>query len=197
MEKSTLPQNVMLCDRERAIALIPQFKTQLDQVAQLKRGDWIRCLIEWQDAGEVRCEFLTCLVAALTPSGLVKCRVLSNPDYKARHSISYGDDLTISTKHIVVHDPMPTTAADAKGNTYPLSQEQIERNILILLAPSAQPLAPSPGKQYWTRNGTTAQIWTMLQDTGGRYFIGEAGGIRDIQWTPEGKHRQGNPTWIL
>jgi hypothetical protein len=192
-EKLTLPQNVMLCDRQRAQSLIRDFHPHIDQVGTLKRGDWIRCLIEWQERGEVRCEFISCIVSAVfQANGLLKCRVLQNPEYSANHSLKYGDDLTLSLRHIMVHDPMPTTAFDAKGNAYPLTPEQLEHNVSTLLGGPIAPVAPVPGKQYWTRNGSVANVWTILQDTNGSYFIGEAGGVRDIQWTPEGKHRQGN-----
>jgi hypothetical protein len=192
-EKQTLPQNVMLCDRQRAQVLIKEFSPAVNTLGTLKRGDWIRALVEWQQSGEVRCEFLSCLVSQVTPSGLVKVRVLSKPDYTLNHSLKYGDDLTLSMQHIVVHDPMPTMAFDAKGNEYALTPDQLEQNIKTLLGAPAEAIPPSPGRQYWTRNGATAVIWTILQDEQGRFFIGEVGGIRDVQWFTDGKHRHGNP----
>jgi hypothetical protein len=204
-EKLTLPQNVLLCDRARAHDLIPGFQPKIDQLGSLKRGDWIRILVEWQNKAEVHCEFVTCMVSGVvrpqpipgqfgeSEALLVKCRILQDPMYKANHSLKYGDDLTVGTRHVLVVDPLPTTAVDQKGNTYSLTPAQIERNVSMLLAGPASAIPPAPGKQYWTRNGTVANIWTILQDQAGQsYFLGEAGGVRDIQWSTDGKHRQGN-----
>lgn len=195
MEKLTLPHNVTLCDRQRAVELIPDFRVKVDQVGSIKRGDWVRIMVEWQWQGKAPCEFITCLVSGVTPNAqgsLIKCRVLSQPDYTDKHSLRYGDDLVISPRHILIHDPMPTTAMDGKGNYYNLTPEQLEHNIATLLGGPAEPIAPTPGKQYWTRNGSIADVWTVLSDSHGDYFLGQAGGIRDIQWSTDGRHRQGN-----
>jgi hypothetical protein len=199
MEKTSLPQGVTLADRSRAHELVSDFKPQIDHLGILKRGDWIRLLIEWvlgqppAYSDQHGCEFLTCLVSSVA-NGLIKCRVLCAPTFTEHHTLKYGDDLTVSPRHVMLVDPLPTTAADGKGNVYPLSPEQMERNIRILLAGPAEPIVPSPGGRYWTRNGMVANVWTILTDpqTQQVYFLGEAGGQPNIQWAPDGRHRGGN-----
>jgi len=185
MEKQTLPAGVTLLTQDQARSRHPNVKIDVGNLGRAQRGDWLRMLIEFP-LGEGRAdEFLTAMVKELPFStegfgvktnSLLKCRILSKPEYSSVHSLRYGDDLTVGTGYILEHTK---ATEDEKIRTAHLLEDM-------------KPIQPTPGKIYWTRNGGVANVWTILTDAQGAYYLGEVSGVRDVQWKPDGSHRAGD-----
>ena len=121
-------------------------------------------------------EFLTAMVNQVSGE-LLKCRILSKPEYSVMHSLRYGDDLTVNAAYILEHTK---ATEDEKLKTAYLLEDM-------------KPMTPIVGKPLWTRNGGVANVWTLLTDAQGAYYLGEVSGVRDVQWKPDGSHRGGDP----
>lgn len=203
----TLPSNVFISDQQRARELLsPETWKTLKSEGEMKRGAWIKLLVEFQEHGEVKTELVTAMVAGITANGLIACRVLSSPTFATKHSLKYGDDLVVERKNVLAltqpgrtceHCGAETPVGNWHGDKCPLCGKvskvpYVPPNPDQLLAGPQPPLAPQPNKRYWTRNGTPAEVWTLLEGEGGQYWIGQAGDSRDVQWNRDGSQRQGN-----
>lgn len=180
MEKTSLPQGVILLtpDQVRSRFANSDIRIDVSKLGQAKRGDYLRLAIEWPAEPKPASEFITAMVKDASPqlqqAGLLKIRILSKPEHPEKHSLHYGDDLTIQQSWVLEHAP-----AD--------NDEQRQRTAYLL--EDMKPITPQPGKPYWTRNGSIAVIWTTLTDTEGGYLLGECSGMRDVQWSLNGTHR--------
>jgi len=183
VEKQTLPPNVTLLNQDQARARHPNVKIDVGNLGRAQRGDWLRMLIDFPKGenatGPLRGdEFLTAMVKTVSDGGaLIKCRILSKPEYSLIHSLRYGDDLTVHAMHVLEHTK---ATEDEKLKTAYLLEDM-------------KPMPPVVGKPLWTRNGGVANVWTLLTDAQGAYYIGEVSGVRDVQWKPDGSHRGGDP----
>lgn len=176
MEKVTLPANVILLTQGQARARHPEVKIDVGNLGRAQRGDWVRMLIEFPLGDGRANEFLTGMVKEPGNGTVLKCRILSKPEYSAVHTLRYGDDLSVGAAYILEHTK---ATEDEKLKTSHLLDEM-------------KPIQPTPGKIYWTRNGGVANVWTLLTDAQGAYYLGEVSGIRDVQWKPDGSHRGGD-----
>ena|SRR5579871_5436509 len=178
-EKNALPSGVILCTQDQARARYPNVKIDVGMLGNARRGDWIRLLVDWPDGSARSNEFLTAMVKEITQaqmaSGLIKCRILSKPEHPEKHSLKYSDDITVSVSHVLEH----SKATD----------DQVRTTAHLL--DDLKPMAPLAGRNYWTRNGSEAQIWTTMQDERGVYLLGQCAGLRDVQWNQDGTHRGG------
>jgi hypothetical protein len=177
VEKNSLPPNVFLCSQDQALSRHPTVKIDVGSLGQATRGDWIRLLIDWPEDDGRSNEFLTAMIKEVTPAmqtaGLLKCRILSKPERPDKHTLKYGDDLTIGIGYVLEHSK---------------SQDEARSRTAYLLE-DIRPINPMVGRKYWTRDGSSAMIWTMLQDQSGAYLLGEADGVRDLRWNLDGTSR--------
>ena len=177
MEKLTLPAHVALLNQDQARARHPNVKIDVGNLGRAQRGDWLRMLIEFPLGDGRSDEFLTAMVKQPGDGVLLKCRILSKPEYSSVHSLRYGDDLTVGTGYILEHTK---ATEDEKLRTAHMLEDM-------------KPMTPLVGKPLWTRNGGVANVWTLLTDAQGAYYLGEVSGVRDVQWKPDGSHRGGDP----
>lgn len=176
VEKQTLPPNVTLLNQDQARSRHPDVKIDVGNLGRAQRGDWLRMLIEFPLGDGRSNEFLTAMVNQVSGE-LLKCRILSKPEYSVMHSLRYGDDLTVNSAYILEH-------------TKATEEEKLKTAYLL---EDMKPMAPVVGKPLWTRNGGVANVWTLLTDAQGAYYLGEVSGVRDVQWKPDGSHRGGDP----
>ena len=169
MEKQTLPANVTLLNQDQAQARHPNVKIDVGNLGRAQKGDWLRMLIEFPLGDGRANEFLTAMVKD-TAAGLIKCRILSKPEYSSVHTLRYGDDLTVGVAYILEHTK---ATEDEKLKTAYLLEDM-------------KPMTPVVGRPLWTRNGGVANVWTLLTDAQGAYYLGEVSGLRDVQWKPDG-----------
>ncbi len=211
----TLPPNVSIVSLSEATGILPGLEPRVGNLDKAKRGDYIRLLLKfpnppvtYRDKDDIERqvttyteivdekpverplpknghEFLTAMITQVFATGLIKCKVLANPSHAGVHGVHYGDDLTIQQAYVIEHTVSAPGEADRTAH---------------LLA-ELRPIAPAPGRTYWTRNGATAKIWTAQQDANGSFLLGEVSwpsglgqaGQSNVQWCPDGKHRQGDP----
>ena len=176
VEKQTLPHNVTLLNQDQARSRHSNVKIDVGNLGRAQRGDWLRMLIEFPLGDGRSNEFLTAMVNQVSGE-LLKCRILSKPEYSVMHSLRYGDDLTVNAAYILEH-------------TKATEEEKLKTAYLL---EDMKPMAPVVGKPLWTRNGGVANVWTLLTDAQGAYYLGEVSGVRDVQWKPDGSHRGGDP----
>jgi hypothetical protein len=176
MEKATLATGVVLLTQDQARSRHPNVKIDVGNLGMAQRGDWLRMLIEFPLGDGRADEFLTGMVKEPGNGTVLKCRILSKPEYSTVHGLRYGDDLTVHVMHILEHTK---ASEDEKIRTAYLLEDM-------------KAIQPTPGKVYWTRNGGVANIWTLLTDTQGAYYLGEVSGVRDVQWKLDGSHRAGD-----
>ena len=177
VEKQTLPVNVTLLNQDQARARHPNVKIDVGNLGRAQRGDWLRLLIEFPLGDGRANEFLTAMVKEPGGGAVLKCRILSKPEYSSVHSLRYGDDLTVGVAYILEH-------------TKATEDENIKTAYLL---EDMKPMVPVIGKPLWTRNGGVANVWTLLTDAQGAYWLGEVSGVRDVQWKADGSHRGGDP----
>ena len=81
MEKLTLPAHVALLNQDQARARHPNVKIDVGNLGRAQRGDWLRMLIEFPLGDGRSDEFLTAMVKQPGDGVLLKCRILSKPEY--------------------------------------------------------------------------------------------------------------------
>lgn len=200
----TLPLGIVLATLSDAQALIPTLVPSVGQVDRVKRGDFITLMLKFApppvtyvdkegiqrtapadpNAPKFKTENLTCIVSGVASNGLISCRVQSHPAYTAVHTVKYGDDFSVYPQYVIVHEPAMPGDASKTGH----------------LLEDLQPIPPIVGKSYWTRDGATASVWTAMQAGQEDYLLGEVSwpsgvgreGIRNVEWLPDGRNRQGN-----
>ena len=203
MPEKTLPQGIVLATLSDAQSLIPRLSVSVGQLDRVKKGDFITLMLKFPtppvaytdkdgnaqsyvdpQGPKFTAEFLSCLVSNLSANGLIHCRVVSNPTLTSIHSAKYGDDFSVYPQYVIRHEPgMP---GDASKTAHMLED--------------LQPIPPIVGKTYWTRDGATASVWTLMQAGEEQYLLGEVSwpsgvgreGIRNVEWLPDGRNRQGN-----
>jgi hypothetical protein len=171
--EKTLPLNASIVDSNEISSYVPNFVLKVGTLGTAKRGDFVRILTKMQvshhtgDPGEVmrESEFVSCVVTGKTPAGLLKCKVFSRPEKTHLHSIEYGDELTLSERYILSHEPATDqTVAEVepfltgvRPQPIPINSEDAK---LREASQKLPPLAPQPGRRYWLRNGALVMVWT-------------------------------------
>lgn len=177
MEKS-LPLGTRILTLNDAISPY-QLAPKIEHLQSVKRGDYCRIVLQFPEtpAGSKNDhEFLTLVVREVTPGGLLKSKVASVPQFAITHGLSFSDEITISSAYVLEHYSTPADQV-----------KQTERSLSTLPT-----LPPANGKEYWTRNGSTATIWTDMQENGTPFKIGEVSwpggqGMRDVRWFLDGR----------
>jgi hypothetical protein len=162
-------------------------------LGQAKPADWLVIGVEFpalpiEDLDDSKyigasAELISCMIARVSPGRIIG-RVLQSPEYSDSHGLKYGDLLELGPNHILVHTQC--------------SQEEFEKardGGLFNFAPVV-PIPPVAGRTFITRGGTKATVWTSRNDQAGQFFIGQAGG-RDLEWSVDGSHRQGQREFDL
>lgn len=201
MPDETLPLGVSIVDTSEVGSLLPSFVLKVAQLNIAKRGDFVRLLlkftetIEGADPNPRATEFITCVVTGKGTNGLLRCKVYSLPEKTRYHSVTYGDELTLSDRHVMTHEvstdqivsdlqpfltgivpaPVPVNAEDAK-------LRQAVQNL--------PPFPPQAGHQYWLRNGVLITVWTFQSDKG--YWLGGTPDGSAMEWASNGAHATGN-----
>lgn len=156
-------------------------------LAAAKAGDWVVIGVEFpslpiEDLKDSKfvgasAELISCMVVRVPP-GRIIARVLQSPEYSDAHGLKYGELLEIGPNHVLVHTQC--------------TQEEFEKardGRLFEFAPQ-NPIAPQPGRNYITRGGNKAVVWTMRNDQAGQFAIGNVAG-RDTEWNMDGTARNG------
>lgn len=156
-------------------------------LAAAKPADWVVIGVEFpampiEDLKDSKfvgasAELVSCMVVRVPP-GRIIARVLQSPEYSDTHGLKYGDLLELGPNHILVHTQC--------------TQEEFEKardGRLFEFAPQV-PIPPQPGRNYITRGGNKANVWTMRNDQAGQFAIGQVAG-RDTEWNMDGTARNG------
>jgi len=181
MADKNLPVGVVFVPLNNAVSEFQgKFTPNVSKMGLVKRGDYVKILLKFpeypKESGNVH-EFITCQISSVSPNGFLRIRIASHPQFQGAHGLRYGDDIVIQQAHVLEHDPVTSEVAKAT------------EHMLV----DMPPLAPEAGKEYWTRNGDTARIWTLMQDQNGQYWLGEVKGrFTDVQWFTDGRNRQGD-----
>lgn len=119
-EKTTLPPFVLFVAVTEVTKYSASFIPNVGNLGHAKRGDWVRLMIRFTHLCEycnkvpscgkelkVETEILSAkLWAPISAANLAKVRILSRPNYTARHSLDYQDDLTLSASYILDFVPL-------------------------------------------------------------------------------------------
>ena len=141
-EKTTLPPFVLFVSVSEVTRYSPNFIVNVGDLQHAKRGDWVRLMIRFAHQCEYCGKVPSCgkelttdtemlsakLWAPLSTANLAKVRILSRPNYTARHSLDYQDDLTLSASYILDYVPLKP------------DRVQEEEYLLTGVAPSAAPI---------------------------------------------------------
>jgi hypothetical protein len=165
-------------------------------IGQAKPGDWVVIGVEFPAipiadlGGEAAhyvgasAELVSCMIAKHDPTSTrIIARVLQSPEYSGQgsdngHGLRYGELIELGPNQILVHNQA--------------TQEEFEKardGGLFNFAPVV-PIPPVVGRQFITRGGALARVWTTRSDQAGQFAIGEIGG-RDSEWSMDGSQRQG------
>jgi hypothetical protein len=196
MEKTTLPPGVGFVLQGQLSMYRPHFKLNVGNLAKAKRGDWIGLLIRFPlntfPSGEqiYSTEFLSAeITAVVNDTGLVKCKILSNPVETSKHSLTYGDELTLAQAYILTYEESTAQQVQqtehlltgVKPEAKPINSEDQK---LRDKAKSMPTVIPEPKKKYWLRNGTLVTVWTNY----GGEWIGVADDGTEMHWKQSGAH---------
>jgi hypothetical protein len=173
MPEKFLPSGVVIVDINEASGLIKNFAPDVGHLDIVKRGDFVRLLLKFTGpatrdfpAGAKGTEFLTCVVASKTSLGLLKAKVFSRPEMTPYHSVTYGDDLTLSERYVLNHeqsslDQVKEVEPFLTG-VIPVSEPiNAEDAKLRAATKNLPPLKPEPDKEFWLRNGTRVKVWVF------------------------------------
>jgi hypothetical protein len=159
-------------------------------LAAMKPGDWVVIGVEFpalpiEDASPeykaASAELISCMVIRCAPSAttLITARVIHAPEYTSGHGLRYGDLLQIGPNNVLVH-----------SQCTPEEFEKAKDGGLFTFAP-VLPIAPVPGREFFTRGGERATIWTTRTEGGGQFAIGKLRSGSDCEWNMDGTDRQG------
>jgi hypothetical protein len=218
MPDKVLPPGVVIVDSGEATGLVPNLPLSVAHLGNAKRGDFVRVVIKFSSpaipgvpagsnpktqpaipevpANPRATEFITALIASKTPNGLLKIKVYSRPQNTQYHSISYGDEMTISERHVITHEASPWAMAQeiehvltgVLPEAQPVNAEDAKLRAAVKDFP---PLPPEIGGEYWLRNGVRVRIW------GFHAGVWVGGPVSEqitatFEWTALGAHAGGN-----
>ena len=198
----TLPSGVSIVDSSEATGLVPSLSLNVANLDRAKRGDFIRLLVKFKipatsetPENPKATEFVTCLVAAKTPNGLIKAKVFSRPEMTYCHSLTYGDDLTVAERYVLTHEVSDVKqAAEVEHvltgvipEAQPINAEDAKLRAAVRDFP---PLQPEMGGEYWLRNGVRVRVWGFHAGV----WVGGVPiqGMATLEWTALGAHAGGN-----
>jgi hypothetical protein len=214
MPEKTLPAGVFIVDTNEATGLVQNLKIDVGLLDRARRGDFVRVLLKFKKPAvpEVPAgknpntqppipgipenprahEFITVVVANRTPQGFLKGRVISRPQFTQLHSITYGDDLTISDRYVISHEQStPATAQEMEPlltgvipDAAPINAEDAKLRDAIKNLP---PLAPNAQQQYWLRNGTLVTVYMFHAGV----WVGAGNNGTNYEWLATGAHAGG------
>ena len=215
MPDKLLPPGVIIVDSGEATGLVPNLPLSVAHLGSAKRGDFVRLLVKFTSPGVIgfpagpnpvtqpaipeipanprATEFITAVVASRTGNGLLKVKVYSRPRNTQIHSITFGDDLTISERHVISHESVTLSqAAEVEHvltgvipESRPINAEDAKLRAAVRDFP---PLQPEMGGEYWLRNGVRVKVWGFHAGV----WIGAPEGGAAIEWTGLGAHAGGN-----
>lgn len=197
MSTKPLPMGTALANVGQAMNLQPAFAPRTNDVDRLKRGDYVRIMIQFRPETPSEAnpkprnfEMLTALVMERR-SPIIAVKIQTTPSHTPQHGLEFGDVIHIQEQHVIWHEPAT-----------PEQVKQVE-HLLTGVIPEAQPvneadrklreagrnlppLAPVAGKVYWLRNGLDAKVWGQNPDGS---FIGNlAGEAVPLRWLANGRH---------
>jgi hypothetical protein len=195
-----LPAGVVIADINEASALLQNFTPKVGWLGKVKRGDFLRLLLRFtrpasgdKPENPRATEFITCVVASKTDYGLLKTKVFSRPEMTQFHSVTYGDDITVSERYVLQHEQSgPSQVQEVEPfltGVIPISQPVNEHDAkLRAVAQDLPPMAPQSGRQYWLRNGTLVTVFAFHVGV----WIGSNEAGATLEWTATGQNAQGN-----
>ncbi len=159
-------------------------------LAAMKPGDWVVIGVEFpalpiEDASPAykaaSAELISCMILRAAPAAtaLITGRVIHAPEYTGGHGVRYGDVLQLSPNNILVH-----------SQCTPEEFEKAKDGGLFTFAP-VNPIAPVPGRFFFTRAGERAEVWTTRTEGGSQFAIGKLKSGLDCEWNMDGSDRQG------
>lgn len=199
MAEKTLPPGVAIVDTNEASGLIPNLTINVGKLDQAKRGDFVRLLLKFKTPATAEkpenpkaTEFVTGVVSSRTGGGLLKVRVYSRPEFSARHSVTFGDDLTLSDRYILSHEQStPAIAQEVEHvltgvipDAAPINAEDAK---LREAAKNLPPLGPNPQQQYWLRNGVLVTVYMFHAGV----WVGAGQDGTNYEWLATGAHAGG------
>jgi hypothetical protein len=188
----TLPMNVSIVDTNEATGLQPGLTLKVSTLPLVKRGDFVRLMVKYQDGQAKTKEIITCLVTQAAPD-LIQCKVFSAPALTHFHTIEYGDDLTVPERCVIEHESSDAKRVESlehflTGVIPPSSPLNAEDAKLRQAAQDLPAIPPQTGRQMWLRNGTVATVWAFFDDR--QLWEGTADGAR-VEWKADGSHAGG------
>ena len=212
MAEKTLPSGVAIVDTNEASGLVPNLVINVGNLDRAKRGDFVRLMLKFKTpaipevpAGNKNqpaipgtpenpkaTEFVTAVIASRTPGGLLKVRVYSRPRLTQYHAVTYGDDLTLSDRYIISHEPSTPELAQSLEPLFtgvipqatPINSEDAA---LRAATQNLSPLAPNPQQQYWLRNGALVTVYMFHAGV----WVGAGNDGINYEWTATGAHAGG------
>lgn len=211
MAEKTLPPGVTIVDTNEAGGLIPNLTINVGNLDRAKRGDFVRLILKFKTpaVAEVPAgnknqpaipgvpenpkatEFVTAVVAGRTSGGLLKVRVYSRPRLTQIHSVTYGDDLTLSDRYVISHESSTPELAQSLEPLFtgvpeatPINSEDAA---LRAATKNLPPLAPNPRQQYWLRNGVLVTVHMFHAGV----WIGAGQDGTNYEWLATGAHAGG------
>jgi len=201
MPEKILPPGVVIVDTNEATGLIPGLVINVGMLDRAKRGDFVRLLLKFRTPASLNfaenpkaTEFLTAVVASKTPAGRLKVKVFSRPEKTQFHSVTYGDDLTLSDRYVLSHESSSLSqVAEVEPfltGIIPISQPiNAEDAKLRAATQSLPPLTPEPGREYWLRNGALVTVHAFHA---GVWIGSPVEGGATLEWSVSGAHAGGN-----
>lgn len=214
MAEKTLPPGVAIVDTNEASGLIPNLSINVGNLDRAKRGDFVRLMLKFKTpavpevpAGPTpnqpfipgtpenpkATEFITAVIASRNAtSGLTRVRVYSRPRLTQYHAVTYGDDLTLSDRYILSHEPSTPELAQSLEPLFtgvipqatPINSEDAA---LRTATKNLPPLAPNPQQQYWLRNGALVTVYMFHAGV----WIGAGQDGTNYEWLATGAHAGG------
>jgi len=191
-----LPLSVSIVDTNEAGGLQPGLQLKIPYLDRLKRGDFIRVMVKYQEGAAKSREILTCLVTATRPgSGLVDCKIFSSPELTHFHTLEYGDDLTIQERSIIEHEPSDPKRVESMEHFLtgvipqpkPINPEDEKLRHKVETMPA---IAPKTNRKYWLRNGTSVTAGAFLENI--QQWFGTSPDGSQFWWHPDGTSASGN-----
>lgn len=201
MSEKILPPGVVIVDSNEATGLIPNLTINVGMLDRAKRGDFVRLLLKFKTPSSLNfaenpkaTEFVTAVVASKTASGLIKAKVFSRPEMTQFHSVTYGDDLTLSDRYVLSHESSGLSqVAEVEPfltGVIPISQPiNAEDAKVRAAAQSLSSLTPEPGREYWLRNGELVRVHAFHA---GVWIGSPVAGGATLEWSVSGSHAGGN-----